>query len=245
MFAFITTLVSWIWNGIQATADFMVTVLTVAYHVLRVAGTAVWDAAKWTWGTIIRPVGVFLEAAYTRLKTLYASIVAPVLDWTQRIVTTLKKLYATYVQPLMDAVDGVRRMLELLQLLHVQLAKQIDDALATLERKISAPLLLAIQTINVIDNRLESYVLTVDNLFQRATHLNSIRRDLNPILNFQWNRTMGNVKGALAHVHASTPELTPIQDHGAFFSAAIADNAKTKDPLMADLEAYFAGAFEG
>lgn len=192
MFGWITSIVSWIWDGFQAISDAVVTGLVIAYHFLSSFASAIWDAAKWSYQNILKPVGEFLDKAYQRFKDLYEQYVVPIQAKLDRIVAGLRKIYNTYVQPLLSTIDGLRKVLELLKLLHVQFAAQLDAELGALEQKIAGPLLLAIQVINRIDSTISQYILTIDNLFQRVTMLNTIRRDLAPLGNIQWNSMLRN-----------------------------------------------------
>jgi hypothetical protein len=193
MFAFIGLLAGWIWQGLQAVADYALIALTAAYQFIRAGLGAVWDAARWSYTTILKPIGEFLHRQYLWARELYKAFVQPVIDWLHRLSDLLRRLYTTFVQPILSAIDGVQRILGLLELFHIQWAQDLDDALQRLEDKISKPLQLAIQFLNRIASRIESYVLTADNLFQRVTHLRTIQRDLNPVLNMQWGRLLGTL----------------------------------------------------
>lgn len=224
MLEFLGLLVGWIWDGIQAAADYVVIALQYAYYALKAGLGAVWDAAKFAYNDILKPIGQFLKDAYDRLKSLYNSILKPILDWTKRITDALRKVYNTFVRPILSVIDGARKILTLLELLHVSWAKALDDALANLEHKITTPLQLAIQVINAIDSRIESYVLTADNLFRSVTLLGSIGRDLNPILNMQWNRMMDTLRPYKTDPPGGAAGLASIDEHLDLLGDALAND---------------------
>jgi hypothetical protein len=183
MLGFLANLVSWIWNGIQAVADAAVIALQWAYRGLRLFSGAIWDASGWFYQNILKPIGQILYRAYDRLRGLYEQFVQPVIDWLGKLSALLRQLYTTFVAPILSIIDGIQRVLQLLETFHIEWAKELDDALQSLEDKLSKPLQLAIQFINGIISRIETYVLTADNLFQRVTHMRTIVRDLNAIGN--------------------------------------------------------------
>jgi hypothetical protein len=193
MWALIGSVIGWIWDGLQAAETAVIYALQVAYIWLKAGVSAIWDAAKFVWSDVVKPIGSWLEDAWQQVKGIYDRFIAPAVAWLQRLSAALKLVYNTFIAPILTTIDAFRKVLNLLELLHVQWAQQLDAALQNLEHKITGPLLLVIQTINAIDSRIESYVLTVDNLFNSFTLLGSISRDLNPILNFQWSRLMGTL----------------------------------------------------
>jgi hypothetical protein len=183
MWGWIVIFAGWVWDALQAAADYAIIALTYAYKFLKAGLGDVWGAAKWSYNSILKPIGNFLHAAYDRVKAVYDRFVQPAINWLHKVSNLLRKLYVTFVQPILSAIDGVQRLLQLLELFHIQWAKDLDDALERLEEKISRPLQLAIQFINSIVSRIEKYILTADNLFQRLTHMRTIQRDLNSITN--------------------------------------------------------------
>jgi len=193
MWAGVLSLISLVWTGIQTIADYAIIALTYAFNVLKGFAGAIWSAARFTWSNILKPVGEWLHKAYDHLKAIYDKYGAKVIKWARRITCAVRSVYDAYFRPILTTIDAVRRVLELLSLFHIQWAAQLDKALADLERKITKPILDIIQTVNFWVNRVESFVLTVDNLFVRATHLNTIRRDLAAIGNMHWNHSIATL----------------------------------------------------
>jgi phage-related protein len=194
MWAGFLAVIGVVWDAIQTVADYAILALTYAWQFLKAFAGDIWTAAKYVYTDILKPVGEFLHRAYDRLKAIYDKVVAPIERWARRITNAVRGVYNAYFRPILSAIDGVRRVLELLTLLHVQWASQLDKALADLEQKISAPVQEVIGVINHWVNRIESFVLTADNLFRRATLIGSIQRDLNSITNLSWNRSLRSVQ---------------------------------------------------
>lgn len=193
MFALIGAVVGWVVSAFQAVTDVIVYGLVAAAHFLFAFGIIIWDGVKFTYANILKPIGLFVDKIYQRAIALYNKYVEPVVKWLDRVTATLRRIYMTVLAPILSTIDGVQRVLKLLELLHVAWAQQLDDELAALERKLSLPLQLAIRFINSITNRIEAYVLTAENLFQRVTHLNTLRRDLGAVQNIQWNSLLRTV----------------------------------------------------
>jgi len=196
MFGFIVALAGWIWDAFQAVSDAVVVALVAAYHFLLSFGLAIWDAAKFTYQDILKPVALWLDKVYTRFAELYRKYVQPAIDWLDRVTKTLRKLYFTLLAPIFAVIDGVKKTLALLALLHVQFAQKLETELSDLERKLSLPLQLTIRFLNGLINRVESYVLTTENLFQRVTNLGTLRRDLTAVQNIQWGSLLRNLQGS-------------------------------------------------
>lgn len=243
MFAFLGALVGWIVDGFKIAESAIVAFLVGAYNVLKVFAGAIWDGAKFFYTDILKPIGVWLDKAYDRLKTFYEKVIAPVQKWLQRITTQLRKIYNTYVQPVLSTIDGLRKTLELLKLLHVQWAAQLDAELAALEAKIAKPLLWAIQVINTIDSTISKYILTVDNLFQRVTHLKTIQRDVDAVRNIQWNRALSGFNSRQRTPDTPFPPLAAASDHLATFDAVLLDDGSGSGLNIADAEAAFDAMF--
>jgi hypothetical protein len=213
MWVWALVLVQWVWNGLQVAADVAITLLQFAYRGLRAFGVAVWDASGWFYKNLLKPVGDFIHRAYDRLRGLYEQFVQPALNWLHDLSNLLRKIYSTFVAPILSLIDGVQRVLQLLELFHIQWAKELDQALQRLEDKLSQPLQLAIRFLNQIVNRVESYVLTADNLFQRVTHLRTFQRDLNAVLNLQSWRLMGTLTDKQKAGPAGAQPLAAADDH--------------------------------
>jgi hypothetical protein len=221
MFGFLASLVSWIWDGFQAVSDAVVAGLVAAYHFLSAFAGAIWDAAKFSYQNILKPVGIWLDKMYQRAVLLYDQYVQPVIKWLDRVTAVIRKVYFTVLAPILSVIDGVKRMLALLALLHIQLAQKLEDELTALERKLSLPLQAAIQFLNGIINRVESYVLTAENLFQRVTHLGTLRRDLTAVQNIQWGSLLRNVPRALSAPAPARAPLAPIADADAILQNVV------------------------
>lgn len=213
MFELIGAVIGWIWNGIQALTTAIVYGLVAAYHFLAAFAGDIWSAAKWSYQTILKPVGLFVDKIYKRAVDLYDHYVQPAIDWLKRVTAVARKLYFTLLSPILATIDGVQKVLKLLELLHVQWAADLDKALAELERKLSLPMQKTIQFVNGLINRVESYVLTAENLFQRVTHLNTLRRDLGAVQNIQWNSLLRNVKGLRPSQLKPSDKLASVDAH--------------------------------
>lgn len=224
--AFIGAIISWVVGAFQVVSDAILTALVFAYHFLRAFAGDIWTAAKFSYQNILKPIGVWLDRVYQRAVALYAKFVQPVINWLDRVTATLRRIYMTVLAPILSTIDGLQRVLKLLELLHVAWAQQLDDELTALERKLSLPLQLAIQFINSITNRIESYVLTAENLFQRVTHLNTLRRDIGAVQNIGWNALMRNVAPRLSGWHQTPAKLAPLSDADAHLDSLVNGNGE-------------------
>lgn len=222
MWGAILGVLGFVWQGVQAGIDAIVVALQWAAGALKTGLLGAWQAVRFTWSDIIKPVGQWLAAAYDRLKALYTTVIKPALDWLKRVTDAIKRVYNTLLKPILSTIDNVRKVLQLLELLHVGFAAKLDAELADLERKLSLPLQLVIQEFNKLTNRVESYVLTIENLFTRVTHLGSIGRDLKAIQNMHWGAWSASLGAALTGTPPAPATLAPTSDHAAVFDAVIA-----------------------
>lgn len=224
MWGIITGIASFIWGGIQAGFDAIVVALQWAANALKTGLLGAWSAVRFAWSDIIRPIGQAVDWAYDRLKTLYTAVIQPALAWLKRITAVVRSVYNTLLRPILNTIDHVRQVLQLLELLHVSFAAKLDAELADLERKLSLPLQLVIQVLNGISNRIESYVLTAENLFQRVTHLGSIGRDVQAIQNIHWGQWVSGLTDAQRATPATPGALAPVDDHVALLQSALTDD---------------------
>lgn len=239
MFELIGAVIGWIWNGIQAITTAIVYGLVAAWHFLAAFAGDIWSAAKWSYQTILKPIGLFVDKIYKRAVDLYDHYVQPAIDWLKRVTAVARKLYFTLLAPILSTIDGVQKVLKLLELLHVQWAADLDKALAELERKLSLPLQTAIHFVNGIINRVESYVLTAENLFQQVTHLNTLRRDLGAVQNIQWNSLLRNVKTELAKNPWKAATLAPPGHYDSILDAHLAGEANVDGVDVSALVQFF------
>ena len=222
MFAWIVTIGEWIWNGIQVGIDAIVVALQFAARVLKTGLLGAWSAVRFTWSDIIRPLGQILDDAYHGLEGLYKNVIRQALDWLTRVTRAVRSVYNTILRPIVNTFERLRQITQLLELLHVPFAAKLDRELADLERRIITPLRLVIQEFNHLVNRVESYVLTVENLFQRVTHLGSIARDLNAIQNFHWRAWAQSLSPTWTATPNPPAQLKSTTDHVALFDAVVA-----------------------
>lgn len=226
MWAIFTTIISWVWNGIQAVGDAALIALEYAYTFLKKFASAIWDAARFTWEDVVKPIGAWLDAAYQRLKAVYDAVIKPALDWLGRVTSAIRNVYNTVLRPILSTIDNLRRVLAILASLHVAFAQQLDDALTALEKKITGPLQLVISVVNGIANQIEKYVLTVDNLFVQATHLASIRRDLQPIVNLHWDNFLRDMPSEMKDGPTGPVDFQPPNDQLVWLDAAMAGDVE-------------------
>lgn len=233
MFGWILGALGFLWNGIQAGFDAIVAALEWSVGALKSGLLAAWQAVKFTWSDVLKPIGRWLDDAYQRLRDAYTDVIKPGLDWLQRVTNALKSVYNTFLRPILSTIEQVRRILKLLELLHLQFAAQLDADLAKLEQKLSLPLQLVIGEFNKLTNRIEGFVLTADNLFVRGTQLASIGRDIQSISNISWNHMIDGI-GTKTPVRGGAP-LQPATgaDLTATFEAAAADDGDSDAALAA------------
>jgi hypothetical protein len=242
MWAWIGLIVGWIWTGIQATYDVLVTALLWAFRAAKAFGLLAWDAGKFVWSNIVKPVFEILKAYAKILKDFYTNYVKPLQDWLKRISKMLRTIYDTYFKPVLDVIDAARKTLQLLELLHVEWAKALDQYLLKLEQKIAAPILEAIQFVNALDSRIDNYVLTIEHLFQRVTLLKTIERDVKPLLNIQWATMLRGLSQAVSGPRTGAPDAKSADEWHAQFEEWLDADGATGEPLIDDAVAQFEDA---
>jgi len=105
-------------------------------------------------------------------------------DWVQKYILgplrayqkMLLELYDKYFLPVIKLFNDLERLTQIIGIFDKKLAAQIDQFLWNLELKITAPILRAMQRVNVISTYIEA-ILTLNGYFDRLTQLSSIWRD--------------------------------------------------------------------
>lgn len=242
MFGWVAAVAQAIWDGIQAVADAVVVALTFAFKALKLFGTAVWDAGKFVYKDVLKPIGMFVDRVYKHVRDFIQKVYAPIHGWLTRISKALRLVYTHYVRPILNLIDGTRKILELLALLHVQWAAKLDAELAALERKLSAPILQAIQVINAIDSRIEGYILTADHLFQRVTFLRTLKRDVNAVANIQWNASIKAMSAGHETWLTGAAGLEAVDTHVQSFGQVLEGNELGSGVNVSDIAKTFDAA---
>ena len=223
MWAWIVVILQGIWDAVQAVGDVVVTALVWLYHALKIFAGAIWDAGKFTWNNIVKPVGQFLNRVYEKLKAFYDRVIKPVHAWLMRVSKALRCIYNTYFAPILTAIDALRKALKLLELLHVDWAKKIDDELGRLEQKLSAPIQVAIQFINRIISRIDAFILLPNNLFHRVTLLKSMGRDIAHTFNMSWNHAFHFMPEPTPGFPPGGHGRKPIEEHEQYFEGLLSE----------------------
>lgn len=118
----------------------------------------------------------WLQMLFCLYQRLHAWLEKYVICPLKEEAAFLLELYNTYILPIVKLLNDLERLTQLIGIFDRKLAAQIDQVLWNLELKITAPILRAMQRVNVIASYMEA-MLTMGGYFDRLTQLSSIWRD--------------------------------------------------------------------
>ena len=195
MWAFLGTLVGFLWDGIQVaynvilvalqwSVKFLWTFATATYNILikfaRVTGRwirAGWEATRSLYDHVLRPAWEKLWRFYDRVRRWIDRVFGPILQFLEKVRQRLLTFYNRFIRPILDAIGIARRVLRILETLGVDWARKLDAKLAELEERITRPFQLVLAKINEIVNLIDR-VITFNGLVQRLALVRSIERDI-------------------------------------------------------------------
>lgn len=184
----ITGALSSLWSIVVGVFD---AAIAGAIAAIQAALTAIANALKQAFEVLAHLVGDVLAFLGTVLKRLLAAIVdvlkrlrqlikdifndiiLPAIQALQKIRKWLIDLYEKFVRPILLWIQYLRQWLALLKLLHIKWAAKLDQTLAELEAKVTAPLYFLLSFTNGIANWL-NLIVTAGYLFQRPIWLASL-----------------------------------------------------------------------
>jgi len=159
--------------GIQAALTTIANALKLAFETLA---HLVGDILKFLDTVLHRLLGVIVDI-FRRLKGLLAAlwneVIVPALKALQRLRQYLIYLYEHWIRPLLVWIQRLRQILGILKLLHIKWAAKLDQKLAELEAKITAPLFYLLHYTNMLANWI-NLIITAGYLIQRPIWLNSL-----------------------------------------------------------------------
>ncbi|MGB2711178.1 MAG: hypothetical protein WBC33_06640 [Conexibacter sp.] len=143
------------------------------------------------WTGVLRP---FVTWTWTQLERLHRWLVdtfRPVIEFLEAVRRRVDAFYKDYIEPILDTIEVMRRTLQLLEALEIEWARKLDEKLAELEDRITAPFVEIRLYLNEAINRINS-VTDGFGLFSRLALLRSMARDVGRI-------------GALFHAYQTNP----------------------------------------
>jgi hypothetical protein len=146
----------------------------------------VWSLLCRFWTDVLKPLLVKVAKLIDQFRKWLEHIFKPLIDFVTKIRTWLQRIYKDVLRPILDIIDAFRLFLRGLGALGVDWAKELDQQLGRLEQKLTAPLLLAIKTVNEILGVLDR-IMTLDGIFTKLIWLQSLAGYRKPTFNFLWN----------------------------------------------------------
>ena len=184
----ITGALQTLWSVVIDSFDFAI---AAAIAAIQSALTSIANALKAAFEALAHLAGSilgFLETIFKRLLSglvkvlgrlkqlvegLFSSVILPALQWLQKLRQWLMWLYENWIRPLLVWIQYLRQILGILKLLHIKWAQKLDQDLAELQAKITAPLFYLLSYTNALANWI-NLIITAGYLIQRPIWLASL-----------------------------------------------------------------------
>lgn len=176
------------------------------------------------------------------LKDVIQNVLMPALHALQELRDYLVKIYQRFLRPLLIWLQDARKVLAILKAFHIGFATKLDNALADIQAKISAPLLYLMSWTNTIANYI-NLILDARLLFQRPLWLASFNAYAGSSLTLQLNAmTKAPDPADLAALQAAATPPDPatsaaslnqfLDDGTGPYAAPIAQNADLLNQIL-------------
>jgi phage-related protein len=242
-----------IWNGIETVALTLATVITTIWSIIRPILNPLWDAAQWTYRSILKPIWSWVSAHLDRLKQLYDEHVKPIIDGIYSVIRTVKKIWAAILQPFFDTISALQQFLTLTHLNNTIFGQWLDAELGKLYAFLQTIDAKFLKPLNAILHVLNDIVLDIDGAFRYAITIQTTGKHMASISRQWWNiplNKMASVRfqdGKLGRLKPEpfTTTYTALADHLAGGDTDITgsvDNAR--DVFLAVVNGNLAGVDE-
>lgn len=223
---FLIPIATAVWGFFQAAGHITLVVLQGLFFAFRTAMIFTARALRTGLWTLAKSSGKVLGL----FRSLYTHVLRPALQWVSRKLVALERylkqsfeplfrqlrrarefidrIYKTWVRPILDVIDIVRAMNRVLRVFHIDLLQTLDAVLAQIERRIEQPFQWIYRRLVDIEEKL-TWVVTGGGLFQRATLIRSLARDVRLTTNLWWHQVHRPLTPEdLARLNAGVPALT-------------------------------------
>jgi hypothetical protein len=193
-----------IWNAFKTGAEITAEVVYQAFKWLKsrvfdlgrlfgsslaFLGNGVKNLAGAIAGFVRDAVGPALKQLYDWAKQgigLFQKGISKIIGWVQKVRGWIVGIYNTFLRPITDAIDKIRRALDILASLGLDAAGDLSRRLSDVERKIQQPFLDLLSKVNEVIGVLNK-VMTANGLFQKLTLFGSLFENRITFTNFTIN----------------------------------------------------------
>jgi len=154
------------------------------------------------WANVLGPLINWIGSKVTDLAGKLRKLLEPLLRHLELIKNFIREIYKKWLRPILDTIDAIRQVLRLLELFHIKVARQLDDALGAIERRLLQPFQFVLTQINKIEDVIDR-IVTLDGLLQRVTLLGSLAKHNGAILGLWWGSQTKGLSGAAAAAAAA------------------------------------------
>jgi phage-related protein len=256
MWGVIVGLLTGIWNGIETVALTLATVITTIWSIIRPILNPLWDAASWTYNSVLKPMWQWVSTHLDKLKQLYDDHVKPIIDTVYKVIATIKKIWHAILQPFFDFISALQQFLVITRLNQTAFGAWLDDELHQVYQFLNQLDARFEKPLNAILSVLNDIVLDIDGAFRYAITIRTTGKHIASISRQFWNaplNAMASVRdaaGKLPHprqaplattVTALTQQFAGeqgdladnIDGARAIFLAVVNDDHEGADALMA------------
>lgn len=233
--------------GVQNAINALGTALQNVFGVLsRLAGLIL----KFLQGLLLDIVHALVAAVQAigqMLKDVFQNVIMPALQALQQLRNYLIQIYQRFLRPLLIWLQDARKVLAILKAFHIGFATKLDNAIADIQAKITAPLFYLLTYTNMVANYL-NLILTAGLILQRPLFLNSFNAYKGSALTLGINAMNPTVDpAALAALQASVTVQPPPQSVAAttqLLTDGTGAYADTVTAQSAQLDVYLLQGFE-
>lgn len=141
-------------------------------------------------GILGKVLGPVINAIATLFGAVHNSLLkwlGPAIKWINRLRDLVKRIYDVWLRPILAVIDTFRAFLKILEVFHVKWAQALDDKLALVERKLTAPILLIQSKLNEALNWINR-IVTLDGALQRVALLKGLIDNADEAMNLFWTK---------------------------------------------------------
>jgi hypothetical protein len=143
-------------------------------------------------GTLGKILGPLINAVATLFGAIHDKLLkylGPIIKFLKKVREQIRHIYDVWLKPIIAVIDAFRATLKVFEFFGVEWAKKLDDKLGTLERKLTAPILLINAKINELLNWIDR-IVTLDGAIQRLALLKGLINNADAAINIAWHAVL-------------------------------------------------------
>jgi hypothetical protein len=198
-------------NAIQQVLTEIGNALKAAWNILSHLAGLILGFLQQLLTDVVKGIVNVLKEASQLAQDLYKKVLLPIAQAATKIRDALIDVYQRFIRPMLIVLQDLRKVLSILAAFHVAFARKLDQKLAELESRITAPLLYLLSYVNAVSNWI-NLIISAGYLLQKSVFLNSLAAYIGEALNLQLNAmNQQPSSGAIAAAAAANTVPTAAQ----------------------------------